>query len=290
MNLLALGRRAAARRAAEEAVRADPHSASALLTLFQARFALRDRRGAAELARALVDQFPSAAAAHDADGLASMLARRWRRAEDAFRRALELEPGSAVVVSHLALALERQRRHREALETFQLAASTDPADEGVQDDLVGFAERLLTIRGPAVVLAVVAWLCLWAGRTLPLTAGVTAGLVAATVVVGVAAIATLRWWRRTQLDENVRMLVDASWLRQGIVTPPYPVFSASLGVSGLAVLLAAGWYTQFDVDVLVPLAVFLAVVLPLEGPRLWRQMLRRAIRIRASAATGSARG
>lgn len=85
--------------------------------------AQRRPRDAARALRVVVDREPGQGSAWELLGQAHFAAAHLERAEDAFRRVIELEPVNGWAHVALARSLERQSRHDEAAGAYRVAAS-----------------------------------------------------------------------------------------------------------------------------------------------------------------------
>jgi tetratricopeptide (TPR) repeat protein len=109
---------------AQQAVQADGSASSlSALARAQARLGLPVARETAEKA---VKSGTSSAAAHVARGDAQLAAHLGREAEDAYKRASEIEPRSAAALGGLARALAAQGKAGPALEAARAATQADP--------------------------------------------------------------------------------------------------------------------------------------------------------------------
>ena len=140
----ALGRKAEALEAAEQAVALAPREPLALLCLVNALRRTGYRWADAEArAEDLVALAPARASSHDARALVALERGRLADAEAGMRRALALEPETASYHNNLGLILLRQERRAEAVAAFERAAQIDPTMRVAQENLsVGLRSHL----------------------------------------------------------------------------------------------------------------------------------------------------
>jgi Flp pilus assembly protein TadD len=270
-HLMRLRRPAEATQAAREAVRLDPSSFAALLTLFETQVGRRAAGEAAATAARVQELFPDQSETHNCLGRVAMLRRDWRAAEAAFQEALRLSPQEPVYQSNLALALERRGHRREAMELFHQAVRTNPGSSSARRQLVHAVDRRVAVVGLASGVA--GGFAVLAGRRLQ-APGTLAGAV---VLLGLAVALGqgLRWWRLRRLDESVRRLY--LWERR-FRWPPAPqgaplVIGLAL-CSGLGFGLTA-WLTGSPWLGLAVAAALALIRYP--GLRLWRRRVRPAL-------------
>jgi len=265
-HLLQLARHRPALDAARTARALDPIGFATMLSLFEAQVALRDRAGAGETARQMIETHPAKPEAHNAVGRAAMLRRQWPAAEAAFRDALRLAPQEPVYQSNLALALERRGNRREAMQHFRSAVQTDPGNATARRQLFHAIDRRLAAAGLAagVIGGLAANVAIRAVEPLAWF------LAVAVAVMGGGAVLGLRWWRLRRLDETLRTFYRHerrrwSALRREVM--------ACLAVSGLVFVAAIAAVTLLTRSVVASTAVAALLLLGLRfaGLPLWRR-------------------
>src|SRR5437899_6130203 len=120
--LLQLGRPKDPLIAAETAVRLAPELPSGLYTMSNAQVRLKRVADAERTADLL--------------GQVTIKRKQWKRAEEANRRALQIDPTNNIALNNLGVALQGQRRSKEALEIYQRAAQPDPRDDVAKANIV----------------------------------------------------------------------------------------------------------------------------------------------------------
>lgn len=135
-----LGRKGAARRHAEEAVRLAPWSAAAHAALGQAEVGRRFRyRRAREAAERAVELAPESTVGYVTAGNVELGRGRWRRASRWYRRALDVDPDDATAQANLAIADRAGGRLGGAFDNALAVLRVDPADahaRAVLDDTI----------------------------------------------------------------------------------------------------------------------------------------------------------
>lgn len=130
--LTALGKLAEAQAALRRALAVDANSADAWAALFQVLDAANDLEGAAQALETLVHLRPDWADAHYNHGAALKKLRRFAQAEEAFRRALQLDPGHAASYRLLGGVLMGESRLEAALALYREARGRCAEDFGLE--------------------------------------------------------------------------------------------------------------------------------------------------------------
>src|SRR5439155_26885942 len=188
-----------------------------------------------------------------------------KKAEDANRRALQIEPTQQVALNNLGVALQGQRRTKEALEIYQRASQLNPNDPIAKGNIVRLVRP---VSGLGVVLDVVRMVAIpW---TIPII------LIRLTVQF----IASAR--RRSQPRAGAQLYYDREWL--GSRWQLWRVLVAALvfafGYAALGILQLRGWsLVSTGIPVLVLLLVCIGIAfsailgrLPAEIGRRWRAL------------------
>jgi tetratricopeptide (TPR) repeat protein len=92
-------------------------------------------------------------------GQVAIKRKQWKRAEDANRRALQIDPSNNMALNNLGVALQEQRRSKEALEIYQRAAQLNPNDEVAKANIVRMVRPVsgLGLAWDFVRMALVPW-------------------------------------------------------------------------------------------------------------------------------------
>jgi predicted TPR repeat methyltransferase len=106
---------------------------------------------ALELFEAAVRAAPDEAQAHASRGLALHWLRRTEEAEDAYRRALNLDPRSALALKHLGVLLQESNRLDAAAECFKKLLEANPNDEVARHMLAATSGETTTSAPPGYV-------------------------------------------------------------------------------------------------------------------------------------------
>src|SRR5439155_16381156 len=91
----------------------------ALYVLGSAQLRAKHVDAAGRTADNLVRIAPALAFSHLLAGQVAIRRKQWKKAEDANRRALQIEPTQQVALNNLGVALQGQRRTKEALEIYR---------------------------------------------------------------------------------------------------------------------------------------------------------------------------
>ena len=147
---LAGRRRPAALAAARAAMANAPDDPASLVVLARAQEANRQPKDADITVQQAVALAPEWAPAQAAVGFHALERKRWRAAEDALRRAVELDPTNPDYLNNLGVAVGRLGRAEEAMELFEAAARLEPRQQLPRENLARTAQRF--VGGGALLL------------------------------------------------------------------------------------------------------------------------------------------